>query len=173
ADFRNIIFSEILPSSFMERDGDIIKGFNFSNSNFTHSDISDLHFDECRLTYSTLRGAICSNTKFSHSDMNEVDLQYSVFTQQQPSFINTTLKNTLMHHRAYLSGVILNEPDNSSPPSEHRNAIRLGDIWLQMPLLWSERAVDGFLNHEHNDGKSILMTIDSLPGKYSQEKVRT
>ncbi|EOI6001564.1 type III secretion system effector HECT-type E3 ubiquitin transferase, partial [Salmonella enterica] len=140
---------------------------------FTHSDISDLHFDECRLTYSTLRGAICSNTKFSHSDMNEVDLQYSVFTQQQPSFINTTLKNTLMHHRAYLSGVILNEPDNSSPPSEHRNAIRLGDIWLQMPLLWSERAVDGFLNHEHNDGKSILMTIDSLPGKYSQEKVRT
>ncbi len=99
ADFRNIIFSEILPSSFMERDGDIIKGFNFSNSNFTHSDISDLHFDECRLTYSTLRGAICSNTKFSHSDMNEVDLQYSVFTQQQPSFINTTLKNTLMHHR--------------------------------------------------------------------------
>ncbi|WP_218203374.1 pentapeptide repeat-containing protein, partial [Salmonella enterica] len=92
ADFRNIIFSGILPSSFMERDGDIIKGFNFSNSNFTHSDISDLHFDECRFTHSTLRGAICSNTKFSHSDMNEVDLQYSVFTQQQPSFINTTLK---------------------------------------------------------------------------------
>ncbi len=30
--------------------------------------------------------------------------------------------------------------------------------------------MDGFLNHEHNDGKSILMTIDSLPGKYSQEK---
>uniref|UniRef100_UPI001C463865 type III secretion system effector HECT-type E3 ubiquitin transferase n=1 Tax=Salmonella enterica TaxID=28901 RepID=UPI001C463865 len=118
--------------------------------------------------------AICSNTKFSHSDMNEVDLQYSVFTQQQPSFINTTLKNTLMHHKAYLSDVILNEPDNSSPPSVSGggNFIRLGDIWLQMPLLWSENAVDGFLNHEHNNGKSILMTIDSLPGKYSQEKVR-
>ncbi|MBK0368185.1 E3 ubiquitin--protein ligase, partial [Salmonella enterica] len=41
-----------------------------------------------------------------------------------------------------------------------------------MPLLWSENAVDGFLNHEHNNGKSILMTIDSLPDKYSQEKVR-
>lgn len=32
--------------------------------------------------------------------------------------------------------------------------------------------MDGFLNHEHNNGKSILMTIDSLPDKYSQEKVR-
>ncbi len=30
--------------------------------------------------------------------------------------------------------------------------------------------MDGFLNHEHNNGKSILMTIDSLPDKYSQEK---
>ncbi|ECJ2966940.1 E3 ubiquitin--protein ligase, partial [Salmonella enterica subsp. salamae] len=100
ADFRNIIFSEILPPSFRERDGDTIKGFNFSNSIFTHSDISGLHFDECRFTYSTLRGVICSNTKFSHSDMNEADLQYSLFTQQQPSFINTTLKNTLMHHKA-------------------------------------------------------------------------
>ncbi|ASG55199.1 type III secretion system effector HECT-type E3 ubiquitin transferase [Salmonella bongori] len=174
ADFRYILFSEILPSSFMERDGDILKGFNFSNSNFAHSDISDLHFDECRFTYSTLRGAICSNTKFSHSDMNNAFLQYSVFTQQQPSFINTTLKNTCMHHKANLSGVILNEPDNSSPPSKSGGGdfIRLGDIWIQMPLLWTENAVDGFLNHEHNDGKSILMTIDSLPDKYSQEKVR-
>lgn len=41
-----------------------------------------------------------------------------------------------------------------------------------MPLLWTENAVDGFLNHEHNNGKSILITIDSLPDKYSQEKVR-
>lgn len=41
-----------------------------------------------------------------------------------------------------------------------------------MPLLWTENAADGFLNHEHNNGKSILMTIDSLPDKYSQEKVR-
>ncbi len=32
--------------------------------------------------------------------------------------------------------------------------------------------MDGFLNHEHNNGKSILMTIDSLPDKYSQEKVQ-
>ncbi len=47
-----------------------------------------------------------------------------------------------------------------------------GDIWPQMPLLWTENAVDGFLNHEHNNGKSILITIDSLPDKYSQEKVR-
>ncbi|EEB1288628.1 SPI-1 type III secretion system effector HECT-type E3 ubiquitin transferase SopA, partial [Salmonella enterica subsp. enterica serovar Enteritidis] len=38
ADFRNITFSKILPPSFMERDGDIIKGFNFSNSKFTYSD---------------------------------------------------------------------------------------------------------------------------------------
>ncbi|MGK7488703.1 E3 ubiquitin--protein ligase, partial [Salmonella enterica] len=52
------------------------------------------------------------------------------------------------------------------------NFIRLGDIWLQMPLLWTESAVDGFLNHEHNNGKSILMTINSLPDKYRQEKVR-
>ncbi|EMD3877984.1 type III secretion system effector HECT-type E3 ubiquitin transferase, partial [Salmonella enterica] len=174
ADFRNITFSEILPHSFMERDGDIIKGFNFSNSKFTYSDISHLHFDECRFTYSTLSDVVCSNTKFSNSDMNEVFLQYSLFTRQQPSFINTTLKNTLMHHKTNLSGVILNEPDNSSPPSVlgSRNFIRLGDIWLPMPLLWTENAVDGFLNHEHNDGNSILMTIDSLPDKYSQEKVR-
>lgn len=104
--------------------------------------------------------------------MNEVSLQYSITTQQQPSFINTTLKNTFIRHKANLSDVILNEPDNSSPPSVSGggNFIRLGDIWLQMPLLWSENAVDGFLNHEHNNGKSILMTIDSLPDKYSQEK---
>lgn len=158
----------------MERDGDIIKGFNFSNSKFTYSDISHLHFDECRFTYSTLSDVVCSNTKFSNSDMNEVFLQYSITTQQQPSFIDTTLKNTLIRHKANLSGVILHEPDNSSPPSVSRggNFIRLGDIWLQMPLLWTENAVDGFLNHEHNNGKSILMTIDSLPDKYSQEKVR-
>lgn len=106
--------------------------------------------------------------------MNEVFLQYSITKQQQPSFINTTLKNTLMHHKTNLSGVILNEPDNSSPPSDSGcvNFIRLGDIWLQMPILWTESAVDGFLNHEHNNGKSILMTIDSLPDKYSQEKIR-
>lgn len=158
----------------MERDGDIIKGFNFSNSKFTYSDISHLHFDECRFTYSTLSDVVCSNTKFSNSDMNEVFLQYSITTQQQPSFIDTTLKNTLIRHKANLSGVILNEPDNSSPPSVSGggNFIRLGDIWLQMPLLWTENAVDGFLNHEHNNGKSILMTIDSLPDKYSQEKVQ-
>lgn len=174
ADFRNITFSKILPLSFMERDGDIIKGFNFSNSKFTYSDISHLHFDECRFTYSTLSDVVCSNTKFSNSDMNEVFLQYSITTQQQPSFIDTTLKNTLIRHKANLSGVILNEPDNSSPPSVSGggNFIHPGDIWLQMPLLWTENAVDGFLNHEHNNGKSILITIDSLPDKYSQEKVR-
>ncbi|EHM2231900.1 type III secretion system effector HECT-type E3 ubiquitin transferase, partial [Salmonella bongori] len=174
ADFRNIKFSKILPTSFMERDGDIIKGFNFSNSNFTYSDISHLHFDECRFTYSTLSDVVCSNTKFSNSDMSELTLHYSLTTRQQPSFINTTLKNTFIRHKANLSGVILNEPDNSSPPSVSvgGNFIRLGDIWLQMPLVWSENAVDGFLNHEHNNGKSILMTIDSLPDKYSQEKVR-
>ncbi len=106
--------------------------------------------------------------------MNEVSLQYSITTQQQPSFINTTLKDTLIRHKANLSDVILNEPDNLSPPSASGggNFIRPGDIWLQMPLLWSENAVDGFLNHEHNNGKSILMTIDRLPDKYSQEKVR-
>lgn len=82
ADFRNITFSKILPSSFTERDGDIIKGFNFSNSKFTHSDISHLHFDECRFTCSTLSDVICNNTKFSNSDMNEVFLQYSITTQQ-------------------------------------------------------------------------------------------
>lgn len=106
--------------------------------------------------------------------MNEVSLLYSITTQQQPSFINTTLKNTLIPHKANLSDVILNEPDNSSPPSVSGggNFIRLGDIWLQMPLLWTENAVDGFLNHEHNNGKSILMTINNLPDKYRQEKVR-
>ncbi len=26
-----------------------------------------------------------------------------------------------------------------------------------------------FLNHEHNNGKSILMTINNLPDKYRQE----
>ncbi|EQC2932059.1 type III secretion system effector HECT-type E3 ubiquitin transferase [Salmonella bongori] len=174
ADFRNITFSKILPPSFMKRDGDIIKGFNFSNSKFTYSDISHLHFDECRFTYSTLSGVVCSNTKFSNSDMNEVSLLYSITTRQQPSFINTTLKNTLIPYKANLSDVILNEPDNLSPPSVSGggNFIRLGDIWLQMPLLWTENAVDGFLNHEHNNGKSILMTINSLPDKYRQEKVR-
>ncbi|EEB6000451.1 E3 ubiquitin--protein ligase, partial [Salmonella enterica subsp. enterica serovar Panama] len=174
ADFRNIKFSKILPPNFMKRDGDIIKGFNFSNSKFTYSDISHLHFDECRFTYSTLNDVVCSNTKFSNSDMNEVSLLYSITTQQQPSFINTTLKNTLIPHKANLSDVILNEPDNSSPPSVSGggNFIRLGDIWLQMPLLWTENAVDGFLNHEHNNGKSILMTINNLPDKYRQEKVR-
>ncbi|MBE8388420.1 pentapeptide repeat-containing protein, partial [Leptospira interrogans serovar Pomona] len=117
ADFRNITFSKILPPSFMDRDGDIIKGFNFSNSTFTYSDISHLHFDGCRFTYSTLSDVVCSNTKLSNSDMNEVFLQYSITTQQQPSFFDTTLKNTLIRHKANLSGVILNEPDNSSPPS--------------------------------------------------------
>lgn len=174
ADFSGIQFRELFPQSFLGQDGDVIKGFNFSNSKFTHSDISDLHFDECTFTHSTLKAAICSNTIFSNLDMSEVCLQYSVFTQQQPSFINTTLKNTLMHHKADLSGVILNKPDNSSHPSGSGcgNVIRLGDIWIQMPLHWSEGALDGFLNHEHNDGKSILMTIDSLPEKYSQEKVQ-
>ncbi|EOZ4303590.1 SPI-1 type III secretion system effector HECT-type E3 ubiquitin transferase SopA [Salmonella enterica] len=174
ADFRNIKFSKILPPNFMKRDGDIIKGFNFSNSKFTYSDISHLHFDECRFTYSTLNDVVCSNTKFSNSDMNEVSLLYSITTQQQPSFINTTLKNTLIPHKANLSDVILNEPDNLLPPSMSGggNFIRLGDIWLQMPLLWTENAVDGFLNHEHNNGKSILMTINNLPDKYRQEKVR-
>ncbi|EEW6796042.1 type III secretion system effector HECT-type E3 ubiquitin transferase, partial [Salmonella enterica] len=109
-----------------------------------------------------------------NSDMNEVSLLYSITTQQQPSFINTTLKNTLIPHKANLSDVILNEPDNLLPPSMSGggNFIRLGDIWLQMPLLWTENAVDGFLNHEHNNGKSILMTINNLPDKYRQEKVR-
>ncbi|ECI3497782.1 E3 ubiquitin--protein ligase, partial [Salmonella enterica subsp. salamae] len=99
--------------------------------------ISHLHFDECRFTHSTLHCATCANTKFSHSDMNEVFLQYLFFfAREQPSFINTTLKNTIMYRNPNLSGVILNEPDNSPPPPEsvYRNAIRLGDIWLPMPL---------------------------------------
>ncbi|ECG1032189.1 E3 ubiquitin--protein ligase, partial [Salmonella enterica subsp. salamae] len=175
ADFSNIKFHEILPPSFRERDGDTIKGFNFSNSKFTNSNISHLHFDECRFTHSTLRCATCANTKFSHSDMNEVFLQYLFFfAREQPSFINTTLKNTIMYRNPNLSGVILNEPDNSPPPPEsvYRNAIRLGDIWLPMPLEWTEGSLDTHLNHENNDGNSLLMTIDSLPDKYSQEKVR-
>lgn len=45
--------------------------------------------------------------------MNKVSLQYSITTPQQSSFINTTLKNTLIRHKANLSDVILNEPDNS------------------------------------------------------------
>ncbi|WP_366541547.1 hypothetical protein, partial [Salmonella enterica] len=71
---------------------------------------------------------VCSNTKFSNSDMNEVSLLYSITTQQQPSFINTTLKNTLIPYKANLSDVILNEPDNLSPPSVSGggNFIRLG-----------------------------------------------
>ncbi|MGS9140247.1 hypothetical protein ACQWE9_26000, partial [Salmonella enterica subsp. enterica serovar Infantis] len=76
-----------------------------------------------------------------------------------------TLKNTRIRHQANLSGVSVNEPDNSSPPSVSRggNFIRLGDIWLQMPLLGPENAVDGLLNHAPNLGKSLLMTNVSLP----------
>ncbi|EAZ9187731.1 hypothetical protein AHW88_23200, partial [Salmonella enterica] len=52
ADFRNIKFREVLPPCFLGPNGDIIKGFNFSNSKFTYSDMSDLHFDECKFSHS-------------------------------------------------------------------------------------------------------------------------
>lgn len=84
ADFRNITFSKILPLSFMERDGDIIKRFNLSNSKFTYSDISHLHFDECRFTYLTLSDVVCSNTKFSNSDMNEVFYSIQLLHNNSP-----------------------------------------------------------------------------------------
>ncbi|ECJ2533932.1 E3 ubiquitin--protein ligase, partial [Salmonella enterica subsp. salamae] len=173
ADFRNIKFSEVLPPSFMERDGDIIKGFNFSNSKFTNSDMSDLHFDKCKFSHSSFAGTNCSNTIFSNSDMSEMFLLPLFLRQQPPSFTNSTLKNSFINCGIKLSGVILNKPDNASPRPSIGYAMRLGDTWLSAPHEWNEGSLDAHLNHEHNDGNSLLMTIDSLPGKYSQEKVRT
>ncbi|ELZ1357222.1 pentapeptide repeat-containing protein, partial [Salmonella enterica] len=172
ADFRNIKFSEVLPPSFLEPNGDIIKGFNFSNSKFTNSDMSDLHFDECKFSYSSFAVTNCSNTIFSNSDMSEMTLTPLFSRQQPPSFTNSTLKNSFINCGIKLSGVILNKPDNASPRPSIGYAMRLGDTWLSAPLQWNEGSLDVHLNHEHNDGNSLLMTIDSLPGKYSQEKVR-
>ncbi|HCL5345586.1 TPA: type III secretion system effector HECT-type E3 ubiquitin transferase, partial [Salmonella enterica] len=172
ADFRNIKFSEVLPPCFLEPNGDIIKGFNFSNSKFTNSDISDLHFDECKFSHSSFASTNCSNTIFSNSDMSKMFLTPLFLRQQPPSFTNSTLKNSLINCGIKISGVILNKPDNSPPPPSVGYAMRLGDTWLSAPPHWNEGSLDTYLNHEHNDGNSLLMTIDSLPGKYSQEKVR-
>ena len=172
ADFRNINFSGVLPPCFLEPNGDIIKGFNFSNSKFMHSDISNLHFDECQFSHSSFATTYCSNTIFSNSDMSEMFLTPSFLRQQPPSFTNSTLKNSFINCGINLSGVILNKPDNSPPPSSVGYAMRLGDTWISATNQWDERSLDTHLNHEYNDGESLLMTIDSLPGKYTQEKVR-
>ncbi|ECC1649246.1 type III secretion system effector HECT-type E3 ubiquitin transferase [Salmonella enterica subsp. salamae] len=172
ADFRNIKFREVLPPCFLGPNGDIIKGFNFSNSKFTNSDMSDLHFDECKFSHSSFAGTNCSNTIFSNSDMSEMFLLPLFLRQQPPSFTNSTLKNSFINCGIKLSGVILNKPDNASPRPSTGYAMRLGDTWLSAPHEWNEGSLDAHLNHEHNDGNSLLMTIDSLPDKYSQEKVR-
>ncbi len=95
----------------MKRDGDIIKGFNFSNSKFTY-DISHLHFDECRFTYSTLAvSVVCSNTKFGNSDMGRTDFTvFRLLRDNSPLLLIQRIKNTFIRHKANLSGVILNEP---------------------------------------------------------------
>lgn len=173
ADFRGINLSRLLPAIFKVQNGDVIKGFNFSNSTFDMSDISDLHFDECQFTHSRMREATCNNTNFSNSDLSGVFLSCSIYRPQQPSFTNVILKNAIIKAMPNLSDVILNEPDDSSPQTGNLivNVIRLGDAWLELPYQWNERTVDSFLNHEHNEGRSLLRTIDSLPDTYSQKKV--
>ncbi len=86
------------------------------------------------------------------------------------SYSNITFKNSFIYCSMNLSGIILNELDNLSPLVD--NVIPLGDAWLEVPSQWGEGNLDTYLNHEHHGGRSLLMTIDSLPDKYSQEKVR-
>ncbi|EDX9715460.1 E3 ubiquitin--protein ligase, partial [Salmonella enterica subsp. salamae] len=155
ADFRNIKFREVLPPCFLGPNGDIIKGFNFSNSKFTNSDMSDLHFDECKFSHSSFAGTNCSNTIFSNSDMSEMFLLPLFLRQQPPSFTNSTLKNSFINCGIKLSGVILNKPDNASPRPSIGYAMRLGDTWLSAPHEWNEGSLDAHLNHEHNDGNSL------------------
>lgn len=177
-DFSNKVFTPFafvnLPESFRNGNGDIIHGFNFSNSEFNYSYLIDLHFNNCKFNDVDFMGAWLGNTKFSHSDCSGVILRDDgIGIDRNPILLdNVIMTNAVIYWDSLpdFSGIILNKPYNSSPPLG--SVIPLGDFWLLVPSCWDERSLDTYLNHENNGGRSLLMTIDSLPGKYSQEKVR-
>lgn len=170
ANFDDVNINELFPSNLRERMNEIIiRGFNFSNAIFYFTSLSDFHFDQCKFTDSKLSCAKFIGIKISNSDLSGVNITPS--PDAQPiSLTNVTVKNSIISLGINLSGVVLHEPDNSLPPIS--SAIRVGDAWLLGPSRWSERVLDLYLNHENNNGESLLMTIDSLPEKYSQEKIR-
>ncbi len=174
-DFSNKVFTSSafadLPTSFKNGGRDMIHGFNFSNSEFNYSSLMGLHFDNCKFSDVDFLGAWMGNTKFSHSDCSGVILRNDGIGSNSVLLDNVILTNAVIYWDLLpdLSGIILNKPDNSSPPLG--SVIRLGDFWLEVPSQWDEGNLDIYLNHEHNGGRSLLMTIDSLPDKYRQEKV--
>ncbi|EAA9934145.1 hypothetical protein AC322_25560, partial [Salmonella enterica subsp. salamae] len=170
ANFDDVNINELFPSNLRERMNEIIiRGFNFSNARFYFTSLSDFHFDQCKFTDSKLSCANFIGIKISNSDLSGVNITPT--PDAQPiSLTNVTVKNSIIRLGINLSGVVLHEPDNSLLPIS--SAIRVGDAWLLGPSRWSERVLDLYLNHENNNGESLLMTIDSLPEKYSQEKIR-
>lgn len=170
ANFDDVNINELFPSNLRERMNEIIiRGFNFSNARFYFTSLSDCHFDQCKFMDSKLSCANFTGIKISNSDLSGINISLSS-EAQSISLTNVTVKNSIIGLGINLSGVILHEPDNSFPPIN--DAIRVGDAWLLGPSRWGERVLDLYLNHENNNGESLLMTIDSLPGKYTQEKVR-
>lgn len=172
ANFIDIDFRELLSPDLRDTDGYIlVNGFNFSNARFDFTTLPNFHFDQCNFTGSNTSCINLINARFTNSDLSEMRTPTISLGEHPTYYSNVTFKNSVIFKHMDLSGIILNEPDNSSPPVD--DVIRLGDAWLAVPSQWDERNLDIYLNHEHNEGKSLLMAIDSLPEKYSQEKVQT
>ncbi|EHF0525783.1 type III secretion system effector HECT-type E3 ubiquitin transferase [Salmonella enterica] len=171
ANLSEINLNDFLPPNFKGSNNQIIiNGFDFSNANLSFTDFSDINFEECKFTNSNIFNAILKNTKFSNLDLSDTNRSIEINHSNSFSFSNVILKNAIIKPGVNLSGVISNEPDNSPP--EQESYIRLGDFWLDTPVFWDEYFLDTYLNHEHNEGRSMLTTIDSLPDKYNQEKVQ-
>ncbi|EIB9351290.1 type III secretion system effector HECT-type E3 ubiquitin transferase [Salmonella enterica] len=171
ANLSEIKLNDFLPPNFKGANNHIIiNGFDFSNANLSLTDFSDINFEECKFTNSNIFNAILKNTKFSNLDLSDTNRHIEINYSNSFSFSNVTLKNAIIKPGVNLSGVISNEPDNSPPELE--SYIRLGDFWLDTPTFWDEYFLDTYLNHEHNEGRGMLTTIDSLSDNYIKEKVQ-